>query len=102
MNRRIQPIAVVAALAGILLAGCSSEGDDARAPVRPVTPRTMDPADAPKAGGPTPRQDSGPEGDRPADVPEELRFSAPALGGGTLEGADFAGHDLVMWFWAPW
>jgi hypothetical protein len=38
----------------------------------------------------------------PADVPPELRFTAPRLGGGTVRGADFAGHDLVMWFWAPW
>jgi hypothetical protein len=38
----------------------------------------------------------------PSTVPDELRFAAPRLGGGTVRGADFAGHDLVMWFWAPW
>lgn len=36
------------------------------------------------------------------EVPPELRFTVPRLGGGTVRGADFAGHDLVMWFWAPW
>jgi hypothetical protein len=35
-------------------------------------------------------------------VPEILDFSAPALGGGTVEGADYAGADLAIWFWAPW
>jgi hypothetical protein len=38
----------------------------------------------------------------PSQVPPELQFTAPRLGGGTVRGADFAGHDLVMWFWAPW
>jgi hypothetical protein len=38
----------------------------------------------------------------PAGSPRELRFTEPRLGGGTVRGADFAGHDLVMWFWAPW
>jgi hypothetical protein len=38
----------------------------------------------------------------PSPVPGELRFTAPRLGGGTVQGAVFAGRDLVMWFWAPW
>jgi hypothetical protein len=40
--------------------------------------------------------------EEPAEAPPELRFTEPRLGGGTVRGADFAGHDLVMWFWAPW
>ena len=31
-----------------------------------------------------------------------LAFSAPQLGGGTIEGADFSGRDVAFWFWAPW
>jgi hypothetical protein len=31
-----------------------------------------------------------------------LRFTAPRLGGGTIEGEDFAGRDVAFWFWAPW
>jgi len=31
-----------------------------------------------------------------------LDFSAPELGGGTVEGAEYAGKDLAIWFWAPW
>lgn len=37
-----------------------------------------------------------------AEVPQELRFTAPRLGGGIIRGAAHAGQDLVMWFWAPW
>jgi hypothetical protein len=33
---------------------------------------------------------------------EVLDFTAPQLGGGTLEGADYAGKDTAIWFWAPW
>ncbi|MGI8427403.1 MAG: hypothetical protein ACR2FO_08690 [Actinomycetota bacterium] len=31
-----------------------------------------------------------------------LDFQAPKLGGGVVNGADFAGQDLALWFWAPW
>jgi hypothetical protein len=35
-------------------------------------------------------------------IPEVLDFTAPRLGGGTVEGADYAGKDTAIWFWAPW
>lgn len=35
-------------------------------------------------------------------VPAVLDFTAPQLGGGTVEGADYAGKDTAIWFWAPW
>ena len=35
-------------------------------------------------------------------VAEVLDFTAPRLGGGTVEGADYAGKDTAIWFWAPW
>ena len=31
-----------------------------------------------------------------------LDFTAPLVGGGTLHGADYAGEDVAIWFWAPW
>ncbi len=31
-----------------------------------------------------------------------LDFRAPNLRGGTVNGSDFAGQDVAMWFWAPW
>ena len=33
---------------------------------------------------------------------EILRFSAPRLDGGTLEGEDYSRRDVAFWFWAPW
>ena len=35
-------------------------------------------------------------------VAEILDFTAPRLGGGTVDGADYAGKDTAIWFWAPW
>lgn len=31
-----------------------------------------------------------------------LDFSVPAVGGGQIAGADLAGRDVALWFWAPW
>ena len=35
-------------------------------------------------------------------VSEVLDFTAPSLEGGAITGADYAGKDLAIWFWAPW
>ena len=35
-------------------------------------------------------------------VPEIWRFEASLVGGGTLDGADFAGDKVAVWLWAPW
>ena len=44
-----------------------------------------------------PAQGMGSEG-----VPEILDFSAPRLEGGEVNGADYSGDDVALWFWAPW
>ena len=31
-----------------------------------------------------------------------LDFEARAVGGGEVHGSDYAGRDLIVWFWAPW
>lgn len=36
------------------------------------------------------------------DTPEALAFSADLVDGGTFEGGEYAGQDLMIWFWAPW
>ena len=88
-------IAAVFAVMGLLGVACASPR--AR-PVRPPGPAS--------AGNPSPEAMQSP---RPAqspasstEAPEELRFEAPLLSGGTVRGASFAGADLVIWFWAPW
>ncbi len=48
--------------------------------------------DATAAGG---GADSVPEA-------ELLSFEAETIGGETVDIGDYAGSDLVIWFWAPW
>ena len=38
---------------------------------------------------------------RPAAVPAALQFSAPAVGGGEVDAAEFSGTPTLFWFWAP-
>jgi len=33
--------------------------------------------------------------------PDVLRFSAPIVGGGELDGSTLAGRPVAFWFWAP-
>lgn len=93
-------------LAGIvviaLLAASCAGGDGPReapaattgSPSTTVRPTSRAPA--------APNQPVETEMASPAEIPKELRFEAPSLTGGTIRGADFAGQDLVIWFWAPW
>ena len=37
----------------------------------------------------------------PHVVPDALAFSAPTVGGGTIDLAQYAGTPLLLWFWAP-
>jgi hypothetical protein len=84
----------------IAVASCSSsEGTDTGgAPSQPAESSAVQPSPEPGGGG------GGGGGDRNGGgpVPEVLRFSAPRLGGGTVEGEDFSGQDVALWFWAPW
>jgi len=81
---------VLAAAFGLIAVACSS----ARSRTGPDLPAEPSPSAAPA----DPIAGTGPA----ASVPEVLDFSAPQLGGGTLEGASFAGEDDAIWFWAPW
>lgn len=94
LGRRWIPVTAVLVLA---LTSCGSLGaeratspDPEPAPTSPTAPATS-----------SPRPTNEPE-DPPTEAPPELRFTAPAVEGGTIEGADYAGRDLVIWFWAPW
>lgn len=37
-----------------------------------------------------------------AQEPSILELSAPAADGSTINLSDYAGQDLMLWFWAPW
>ena len=36
------------------------------------------------------------------DVAEDGTFTAPGIDGGEVALADYAGQDIMVWFWAPW
>lgn len=72
--------------------GCSASGGE------PILPTSAPPA--PTQTQAPPERTQG--GDASAGVAEVLRFSAPRLGGGTIDGEDYSGRDTAFWFWAPW
>ena len=97
---RFRRLALAPACASLLvLAACGSDDSADPSPADSVastevvggaaaTP-TPDPATAENPAG----------GDE--NVPEILRFSAPAVGGGEIDAAALAGTPTVFWFWAP-
>ena len=87
LRARAVPFVVLMALAA---AACGGGSGDTAAPSSrtPFAP----PATTATQGG----------GTAPAAVPEVLDFTADRLGGGTIEGAQYAGAPLAIWFWAPW
>jgi hypothetical protein len=90
MRRSIGSVVVL-----LILAACSGESveaDAGRSASR--SPASPAPSSAPEVTA-SPEKDDGP-------TPEVLRFSAPRLGGGTIEGEDYSGRDVALWFWAPW
>jgi hypothetical protein len=108
--------------AALLLAACGAEepppdDDPATQDELPEVPEHAGPADeAPEAtpeGGRAEREadvareeegapDETPEEAEAVEVPELLDFTAPAVGGGRIEGGDLAGQPVALWFWAPW
>jgi hypothetical protein len=85
-------VAKLLVLAVLVLASCARPADEATS-----RPRPSDSASPVGPTSPAPGTTVA-----PSQVPDELRFTAPELGDGTIRGADFARQDLVMWFWAPW
>lgn len=53
-------------------------------------------SDSSDAAAPAPAVETG---GAPASV---LDVSAPAADGTTVNLSDYAGQDLMLWFWAPW
>jgi hypothetical protein len=96
--------AVAAALAAALtLVACGPGGSDGARSARPERPGSTATPTGPGAP-PSPAPTSGaPAGTAPTavEVAEAFRFSAPALGGGRVDGRDFAATGAALWFWAP-
>ena len=36
------------------------------------------------------------------DSPQALRWTAPLIGGGQIDMEEFAGKQVLLWFWAPY
>jgi len=70
-----------------VVTGCgTATGPGLQTSARPETPRSTE-------------QNAEP---RPADVAEQLRFTAKTLDGNEFSGQSLAGRPAVLWFWAPW
>jgi hypothetical protein len=94
---RALPVMVVAALVGG--AGCGGANTpEAGAPAsRSSAPATTSPAvTAPSSAPASPTEEPSP------DLSRILDFTGPAVGGGQIRGAEYAGQDVVLWFFAPW
>lgn len=113
--RTMRGAATTFTLAGALvLAGCATTGgeDDA---MQPTPGATASGAIEPSGGPSDATMDDGMAGDdamadgdaamddEPGEVPAQFDFTAASVvDGATVSGADLAGRDLVLWFWAPW
>jgi hypothetical protein len=80
-------------LTALLITAAACSGADEPTDPPPAAPETRAGSAAPRA------EDPSDGGERTAGV---LGFSAPQLGGGTIEGRDYSGRDVAFWFWAPW
>ena len=55
-------------------------------------------SNAPAVGAATATTPAAPTG---SAVPQSLAFSAPRVGGGSVDLATYAGKPVLLWFWAP-
>jgi peroxiredoxin len=109
VRHRSRATLAIVGLAVLLTACASADAEDAAvatpsptadtASSETVTPAATDAA----ADSATPTSDASadPTGDVPANA-AALDFQARRLDGGTLDGQQLAGGDVVLWMWAPW
>lgn len=86
--------ALTLAAALTLLVGCADGGAEPSAGTSPTAPTT---ATVAGSAAPAPGATDG----TLVSVPDALQFSAPLVGGGTLDMAAYAGTTVALWFWAP-
>lgn len=100
MRRHINPChnlrataAVVALLGLALQMSACGDGSDESGPAT-----TALEAPAPSTDGSSPA--TAPSYPVTAAWPHD--WTAKTVGGGQFDAGDYAGQDLVLWFWAPW
>jgi hypothetical protein len=77
---------IVGAMGVLVLSACGDDTVQAPAANAPA-------ASAPAATSVAAATESG--------IPESLAFTAPRVGGGTIDMAQYAGTPVLLWFWAP-
>lgn len=89
-----------------MLAACGSDSGSSAAP--PATPWSSPSPDASAApvdtssAATTPGDTaSGNTAPPNASAPDALQFTAPLVGGGSLDFTQYAGTTVALWFWAP-
>ncbi len=92
---RLASVAMVLVLVG---AACASETEAPTAAPAATTAPASAGEEAPTPDATEPVAPDAPQ----AAVAELLDFSAASADGGTINMADYAGQDILLWFWAPW
>ena len=89
--RRVPLLVLAGAVLALAACGSGGSGGSAGGP-------------APTAGAPVTTAAPGGSASTtaPPGVPTPLTFTAPAVLGGEVAGASYAGRDVVVWFWSPW
>lgn len=103
---------VVAALGAVLVTACGGAASpgvtttdgmasepmgDTSSDVDPSEPMAPDESEVPGSDSAT-SSDAEP----PPEALAALDFRARTVGGGTIDGTDYAGGKTVLWIWAPW
>ena len=80
-----------------LLGACGSGTTTETAPTTSAlnTPTTLSSTTAPATS-------TNPEVGTQVDVAWPHTWTDSLVGGGQFDAGDYAGQDLVLWFWAPW
>ena len=86
---RTSRIATAAVALGLTVAACGAgdDADDSAAAVETVAPPVDAGSEASSAGTDA--------------VPALMQFSAPLVGGGSLDAATLANKPTAFWFWSP-
>ena len=76
----------------VVVVGCGSATENSSADTAPADSAPADnPTAAPASADTTAAESAG-----------VLDIQAATSDGGTIDLADYAGQDLMLWFWAPW
>ncbi len=96
MHRSLNPRVIAAVVALLLAASSCGDGGDNTTAQDPAATTTE--ASSPNTEGSAPASDAG--GSVAVAWPHD--WTEETVGGGQFDAGDYAGQDLVLWFWAPW